>query len=99
MLWLLINVKTVGICIRRFNAMPSKLTPSFTKRQVKVILRNIVRRRMEKPNKLVAGFANQWADTFYFASTAYMRKIIITGKRLAIGEKKYILRQCIIRKN
>jgi len=50
---------------------------------------------MEKPNKLVAGFANQWADTFYFASTAYMRKIIITGKRLAIGEKKYILRQCI----
>jgi hypothetical protein len=51
---------------------------------------------MKKPNILVAGLANQWADTFYFASTAYMKKIIITGKRLAIGEKKYILRQCII---
>jgi hypothetical protein len=45
----------------------------------------------------VAGLANQWADTFYFASTAYMKNNLITVKRLAIGEKKYILRQCIIR--
>ena len=28
MLWLLVNVKTADICIRRFNAMPSKLAPS-----------------------------------------------------------------------
>jgi|GEM_PF-2405271 len=51
----------------------------------------------EKANKLVAGFAKQLADTFYFASTSYIKNNLITGKRIAIGEKKYILRHCIIR--
>jgi hypothetical protein len=51
----------------------------------------------KKENKLVVGFANQWANTFYFASAAYMVNNLITGKRHAIGGKKYILRQCIFR--
>jgi len=44
---------------------------------------------MKMRNKLVGCFDSQCADKFYFASTAYMDKIIITGERLAIGEKKY----------
>jgi hypothetical protein len=62
-----------------------------------VVLIIIESENEEKANKLVAAFAKQWADTFYFASTAYIKNNLITGKRLAMGEKKYILRQCIIR--
>jgi hypothetical protein len=45
---------------------------------------------MKKPNKLVLGLANQWADIFYISLTAYIKNKLITGHRFAIGAKKLV---------
>jgi hypothetical protein len=44
---------------------------------------------MKKLDKLVLGLANQRANTFYLALTAYIKNKLITGHRFAIERKNY----------
>jgi hypothetical protein len=44
---------------------------------------------MKKLSKLVLGLVSQWANTFYIASTAYIKNKLIIGNRFAIGQKNY----------
>jgi hypothetical protein len=57
--------------------------------------KRILHARMKKRNKLVFGYANPWLTSFYSVLTAAIKNKLITGKGLAIGGEKYILKPAL----